>query len=248
MINSPLEQFSVVSLLTLQLGGINISFTNVSLFMILTLGLLILVFTFSTQNATVAPNNWQTLVEQFYELVITMIQEQVGTKAQKYFPYIFTLFTFILACNVLGLIPYTCTVTSHIAVTLGLSAMTFIGINIIGLREHGLKFFNLFMPQGAPFAIAPLLILIEFVSYVFRVFSLAIRLFANMMAGHTLLKILTGFGWTMLSMGGLFFIAGFAPIVVVFGLTGLELGIAFLQAYVFTILSCIYLNDALNLH
>lgn len=248
MINSPLEQFSIVSLIPLQIGGINISFTNVALFMVLTLGLLIIVFDFSTKNATVAPNAWQTIVEQLYEFVDTMIQEQVGSKAQRYFPYIFVLFTFVLSCNALGLIPYTCTVTSHIIVTFGLALSTFIGINIIGLRKHGLHFFSFFLPKGSPFALAPLLIIIELVSYTFRVFSLAIRLFANMMAGHTLLKILAGFGWTMLSMGGILFIAGFAPIIVVFGLTGLEFGIAFLQAYVFTVLTCIYLNDALHLH
>ena len=248
MINSPLEQFSVISLFTLQLGNINISFTNVALFMVITLILLILVFSFSTKNATIAPNAWQTIIEQLYEFVMTMVQEQIGTKAQKYFPYIFTLFIFILSCNALGLIPYTCTVTSHIIVTLGLASATFIGINIIGLRKHGIHFFSFFLPKGSPFILAPLLILIEIVSYVFRVFSLAIRLFANMMAGHTLLKILAGFGWTMLSMGGIFMFAGFAPIIVVFGLTGLEFGIAFLQAYVFAVLTCIYLNDVLHLH
>ncbi len=248
MINSPLEQFSIVSLVTLQLGSINISFTNVALFMILTVLLVSLVLKFSIENATVAPRAWQSIVEQLYEFISTMINEQIGQKAQRYFPYIFVLFTFVFACNALGLIPYTCTVTSHLIVTFGLALSTFIGINIIGLREHGLHFFSLFLPKGSPFALAPLLILIELVSYIFRVFSLAIRLFANMMAGHTLLKILAGFGWTLMSLGGILFIAGFAPILVVFALTGLEFGISFLQAYVFTVLTCIYLNDVLHLH
>jgi F-type H+-transporting ATPase subunit a len=146
------------------------------------------------------------------------------------------------------MIPYCFTVTSHIIITFGFGMATFIGINIIAFREHGLHFLSFFVPKEAPAALVPFLVLIEFISYIFRVLSLSIRLFANMMAGHTLLKILAGFGWAMLSAGGIFYILSLFPVLVVFLLIGLELGIAILQAYVWTVLVCIYLNDAINLH
>jgi F-type H+-transporting ATPase subunit a len=148
----------------------------------------------------------------------------------------------------IGMIPYTFTVTSHLIITFGLGLATFIGITIVALREHKLHFFAFFLPGGAPLAMAPFLVIIEFISYMFRGISLSIRLFANMMAGHTLLKILAGFSWTMLSLGGIFYVLQLFPLLVVFALTGLELGIAFLQAYVWTVLVCIYLNDAIHLH
>jgi len=146
------------------------------------------------------------------------------------------------------MIPYSFTVTSHIIVTFGLALGIFIGINVIGFSYHGLHFFSLFLPQGAPLALSPFLVLIELISYVFRVISLAVRLFANMMSGHALLKIISGFVWTMMSMGGLMIIVSLLPLAIIFALTGLELAIAFLQAYVFTLLVCIYLNDAIHLH
>ena len=148
----------------------------------------------------------------------------------------------------MGMIPYSFTVTSHIVVTLGLASMAFLGINIIGIRIHGLHLLSLFLPAGAPLALAPLLVIIELVSYSFRVISLALRLFANMMSGHCLLKILAGFAWTMLSAGGILTILHLLPLIVIFAIVGLELCIAFLQAYVFTVLLCIYLNDAISLH
>jgi len=146
------------------------------------------------------------------------------------------------------MVPYTFTVTSHIIFTFSLGMTTFIGLNIIGLRQHGLHFFSLFLPPGAPLALAPLLVPIELISYVFRVVALSVRLFANMMAGHTLLKILATFAWKMLSIGGIFLIIQLFPLAVIIAITGLELAIAFLQAYVWTTLTCLYLSDALNLH
>ena len=146
------------------------------------------------------------------------------------------------------MIPYSFTVTSHIAVTLALATMAFVGINVIGIKTHGFHMLSLFLPSGAPIALAPLLIAIELVSYSFRVISLALRLFANMMSGHCLLKILAGFGWTMLSSGGVLSVIHIMPLLVIFAIIGLELSIAFLQAYVFTVLLCIYLNDAISLH
>jgi len=183
-----------------------------------------------------------------YEFINDVIGDTIGKKGEKYFPFIYVTFLFIVVTNLVGMIPYCFTVTSHILVTFGFGLSTFIGINIVAFREHGLHFFSFFVPKEAPKALYPLLILIEVISYVFRVVSLSIRLFANMMAGHTLLKILAGFGWTMLSAGGIFYILHLFPVVIVFLLTGLELGIAVLQAYVWTVLICIYLNDAINLH
>jgi F-type H+-transporting ATPase subunit a len=146
------------------------------------------------------------------------------------------------------MIPYSFTVTSHFIITLGLSFSLFIGITIVGFQTHGLHFFSILLPQGVPLPLAPFLVLLELISYCFRALSLGIRLFANMMAGHSLVKILSGFAWTMLSMGGILYLAQLAPFLIVFASTGLELGVAILQAYVFTILLCIYLNDVINLH
>ena len=160
----------------------------------------------------------------------------------------YTLFVFILMNNLIGMVPYSFTATSHLVVTFGLSLSLFIGITIVGFQTHGMHFFSFLLPKGAPLALAPLLVVLELVSYCFRAVSLGVRLFANMMAGHTLVKILSCFAWSMLSVGGVLTIASSIPFAVVFALTGLEIGVACLQAYVFTILICIYLNDAINLH
>lgn len=175
------------------------------------------------------------------------VKERFSVK-QRFFPLIFVIFTFLLFSNLIGMIPYSFTVTSHFIVTLGLSFSLFIGVTLVGFQTHGLHFFSLLLPQGVPLALAPFLVLLELISYCFRALSLGIRLFANMMAGHSLVKILSGFAWTMLSMGGIMVFAHLAPLGIVFALIGLELGVAVLQAYVFTILICIYLNDAINLH
>jgi len=158
------------------------------------------------------------------------------------------MFTFLLFANLLGMIPYSFTVTSHLIVTFGLAFVLFFGLNVIGVAHHGFHFLSLFLPPGAPLFMAPFLVLIEFVSYIFRVISLSVRLFANMMAGHALLKILAGFVFTMFSAGGIMYVLHLFPLVVIFCIIGLEIGIAMLQAYVFTVLTCIYINDALNLH
>lgn len=248
MLASPFEQFQILPILPMKIGTFNISFTNSSLYTLIVVALVVLLFTLSTTKATIVPKRWQSIVEMIYEFIYNLVEEQIGQKGLKYFPIIFTIFLFILGCNMVGMIPYSFTVTSHIIVTFGLALSIFIGINIIGLSRHGLHFFSFFLPQGSPLALAPFLVLIELISYVFRVVSLAVRLFANMMSGHSLLKILGGFAWTMLCMGGVMAIVSFVPLAIIFALIGLELAIAFLQAYVFTLLICIYLNDAINLH
>lgn len=249
MIYSPLEQFSIISLFPIRFGNFDISFTNSSFYLLCTTGLVFLLFHLVTlQGGTLVPSRWQSLVEMIYEFVISLVEEQIGTAGRKYFPLIFTTFVFLLFTNLIGMIPYSFTATSHLIVTFGLSLSLFIGITIVGFQVHGLHFFSFLLPKGAPLILAPLLVVLELVSYCFRAISLGVRLFANMMAGHTLVKILSGFAWTMFSVGGFLSVAAIIPFGIVFALTGLEIGVACLQAYVFTILSCIYLNDAINLH
>lgn len=249
MFISPLEQFSIYKLIPLALGSYDFSFTNSSFFVVLASFLIIFSFSLICSKATIIPGVWQNVLESFYEYVYTsIVSENIKKGGNLYFPILFTVFFFILACNLLGMIPYGFTVTSHIIVTFGLALTMFIGINIIGVKTHGLHLFSLFLPPGAPLIMAPLLVFIEVVSYSFRVVSLSLRLFANMMSGHCLLKILAGFAWTMFSSASILTVFHIVPLMVIFAIIGLELGIAFLQAYVFTLLLCVYLNDAISLH
>lgn len=245
---SPLEQFEIVQIVPIQLQGLDISFTNSSLFCILIVFVLTYLLLLSTSNKTILPNQWQTVTEELYSFILNMVMENVGKEGLKYFPLIFSLFTFILIANLLGMIPYSFTVTSHIIITFGLSLSIFIGVTLIGFYTHKIHFFSILLPSGTPLVLSFFLVIIELISYVARAFSLAIRLFANLMSGHSLLKILAGFAWSMLSIGGIFYLLSLIPLVVVFAVTGLEVGIAVLQAYVFTILTCLYLNDAIHLH
>jgi len=249
MIFSPLEQFCIEPYLPVSVGIFDISVTNSSFCMLAACGLfLYLLRLATTKGGRLIPNYVQSFIELTYEFLINLVQEQIGEKGKAFFPFIFALFTFLFSCNLIGMIPYSFTVTSHVVVTFGLSVSVFIGVTIVGFYTHGIHFFSFLLPPGAPLMLAPLLVVLELVSYSFRAISLGVRLFANMMAGHTLVKILAGFSWTMMSAGGVLCIASSIPLVVVFALTGLEIGVAVLQAYVFTILTCIYLNDAIHLH
>lgn len=245
---SPLSQFNINPILSFNISWLDFTFTNASLAFLFILGFFFLFINFSTNNATLIPTRWQSTVELVYEFVYNLIQEQIGVKGNKYFPFIFTIFSFILFANLLGMVPYSFSPTSHLTVAIGLSLAIFIGVTIIGLVSHGLHFFSLFLPAGVPVALAPLIVVIEVISYLVRAISLGVRLAANMFAGHTLLKILATFAWQMFAAGGLIAIAGLAPLALVFALTGLEIGVAALQAYVFTVLTCSYLNDSINLH
>ena len=254
-IPSPLDQFEILPLIPMKIGNLYFSFTNSSLFLLLTLSLVLLLVHFVTKKGggNLVPNAWQSLVELIYDFVLNLVNEQIGGLSgnvkQKFFPCILVTFTFLLFCNLQGMIPYSFTVTSHFLITLGLSFSIFIGITIVGFQRNGLHFLSFLLPAGVPLPLAPFLVLLELISYCFRALSLGIRLFANMMAGHSLVKILSGFAWTMLCMNNIFyFIGDLGPLFIVLALTGLELGVAILQAYVFTILICIYLNDAINLH
>lgn len=252
---SPLDQFSIHPIIPLNIGNYYFSFTNSSLFMLLTLGLVLLLLFVVTKKGggKLVPNAWQSLVELIYDFVLNLVNEQIGGLSgnvkQKFFPCILVTFTFLLFRNPQGMIPFSFTVTSHFLITLALSFSIFIGITIVGFQRHGLHFFSFLLPAGVPLPLAPFLVLLELISYCFRALSLGIRLFANMMAGHSSVKILSGFAWTMLFLNNIFyFIGDLGPLFIVLALTGLELGVAISQAHVSTISICIYLNDATNLH
>lgn len=249
MIFSPLEQFNIITLLPLHIGNYYFSFTNSSLFMALATGLFLLLFSFVTvQGGHLVPTRWQSIIEMIYEFIANLITDQVGEQGKKYFPVIFTLFTFLLCSNLIGMIPYSFTTTSHAIVTFSLSFTVFFAATIIGFQTHGIHFFSFLLPPGAPLMLAPFLVVLELVSYCFRGISLGVRLFANMMAGHTLLKVIAGFAYTLMGLGGLLFFLHFFPLIILIPLFALEFGVALIQTFVFTILVCIYINDAMNLH
>ena len=243
MATNPMHQFSVHRIgPEIKISGVDLSFTNASLFMFFS-ALLILVFLlFGTREKKIVPGKIQLISEMLYNFVSKMINDTAGKKAKPYFPFIFSLFIFVLFCNMIGMLPYSFTVTSHIIVTLAFAMFIFIGVTILGFTIHGFKYLKIFVPSGVPFVLLPIIMVIEIISYLSRPISLSVRLFANMMAGHTMLKVFGGF---VISLG---LVAGWLPLTFSVALTGLEILVAFLQAYVFAILTCIYLNDALNLH
>jgi F-type H+-transporting ATPase subunit a len=240
--HSPLAQFEINRLVDLQIGGIDASITNSTVWMLIAIAAITLFMLIGMRAGALVPGRWQSMAEMSYEFVAGMLRDNVGSAGRRYFPFVFTLFMFILFCNLLGMIPYSFTVTSHIVVTFALAAVVFIGVTVIGFIQNGVGFLKLFVPSGVPIFLLPLLVLIELISYLTRPISLSVRLFANMMAGHTMLKVFGGF---VISLG---IIGGWAPLAFVVALTGLEILIAFLQAYVFAILTCIYLNDAFHVH
>ena len=239
--HSPMEQFEIKRLLDLRIGSLDASYTNSALWMTIAVILAALLFVYGMRQRALVPGRLQAVAELGYEFVASMVRDNVGNAGKKYFPFILTLFVFILFCNVLGLVPYSFTPTSHIVVTFSMAIVVFIGVTIIGFARHGLHFLEFFVPKGVPAWLLVILVPIEVISYFVRPFSLSIRLFANMLAGHTMLKVFGGF---VVMLG---ILAGWAPLAFIVALTGLELIIAFLQAYVFTILTCLYLNDAIHM-
>ena len=238
---SPLEQFEIREIVSVNVAGVDLSFTNSSLFMVIVVAAVTALLTFSMRGRGLVPTRWQSLAEIFYEVIANMVRDNVGSGGRPYFPFIFTLFMFVLFCNGIGLIPGSFTVTSHIIVTFALAAFIFVAVTILGFYKHGLHYLRMFFPHGAPLWTGIILIPVELVSYLSRPVSLAVRLFANMTVGHVLLKVIAGF------IGGLgvFF---FIPLAGLVAVTALEIMIAVIQAYVFTILACVYLNDALHMH
>ena len=243
MATNPMHQFEVYKIgPEINLGGLNLSFTNASLFMTISSALILLFLFFGTKKKSLVPTKIQFIAESSYTFVAKMINDTAGSNAKSFFPFIFTLFMFVLFANMVGMFPYSFTVTSHIIVTFVLAAIVFVGVTILGFIKHGFKYLELFVPKGVPVILLPLIVIIEIISYLSRPVSLSVRLFANMMAGHTMMKVFGGF---VISLG---LLGGWLPLGFSVALTGLEILVAFLQAYVFAILTCIYLNDALNLH
>ena len=243
MASNPMEQFKVYKIgPEIKIAGIDLSFTNASLFMLMSASIILLLLFFSSKEKKIIPDKLQLIGEMFYVFVAKMISDTAGSKAKPYFPFIFSLFMFVLFCNMVGMLPYSFTVTSHIIVTLIMALLIFVAVTIIGFMKHGFKYLSIFVPKGVPVVLLPLITIIESISYLSRPVSLSVRLFANMMAGHTMLKVFGGF---VVSLG---ILGGWLPLSFSVALIGLEILVAFLQAYVFAILTCIYLNDALNLH
>lgn len=236
----PMHQFEIVRLVPVKIGGIDLSFTNASLWMVIAVALIITALMASSRK--LVPGRLQSVAELSYEFVFNMLRDIVGDQGRPFFPFIFTLFMFVLACNMLGMVPGSFTVTSHIIVTFALAVVVFLGATVVGFVKHGTGYLKLFVPSGVPFVLLPLLVVIEVISYFTRPMSLSVRLFANMMAGHTMLKVFGGF------VVGLGLLGGWAPLAFIVAFTALEVLVAFLQAYVFAVLSCIYLNDAINMH
>lgn len=237
----PLEQFKVEPLIPLHIGGLDMSYTNASLFMTIAVVLITALLVLGTRRRALVPGRWQSVAEMSYEFVADMVDTNAGHGAEPYFPFVFTLFMFVLFANSLGLIPYSYTVTGQIIVTFALAAVVFIGVTIIGFAKHGLHFLRFFVPEGVPLVLLLLLVPIELLSYFIRPFTLSIRLFANMLAGHTMLAIFGGFA---ASVG----LLAILPVALDVAILALEVLVAALQAYVFSILTCLYLRDALHMH
>ena len=245
----PLHQFQIQRYLPINIGGLDASFSNSALYMVITVALITGLIVYGMRGRALVPSRMQSLAELFYEFVANLVRDNAGPDARKYFPFVFSLFMFIMVGNLIGLVPGTFTFTSHIIVTFGLALTVFVFVTLLGLIKHGFHFFTLFMPSGVPMALAPILIPIEVLSYLSRPVSLSIRLFANMMAGHTMLKVFGGFSVLLGgALGGLGYTVGILPLVINIALVGFEILVAMLQAYVFTILTCLYIRDALELH
>ena len=238
---SPLSQFEIKRWVPIEIGDVDVSLTNSAAFMVLTVVAIGVFLILGMRRPAMVPGRWQSMVELSYVFIANLVKDTVGTEGRPYFPFIFTVFMFVLVGNLIGMVPYGFTFTSHIIVTFTMAMVVFLGVTVIALIKHKIHFFTFFMPPDVPLFMAPLLVPIEIISYLSRPMSLSVRLFANMLAGHTLLKVFAGFVVAL----GLF---GVFPLAFVVVLTGLEIVIAFLQAFVFTILTCLYLNDALHLH
>ncbi len=245
--SDPLHQFVIERIIPLEIGGIDLSFTNSSLWMMIGVIVSTGFISVAMNRKALVPGRMQVLVEIFYEMVAGLVRNNIGSEGRKYFPFIFTLFIVVLMGNLLGLIPYSFAYTSHIIVTAAMSFMIFGMIVVLAIMRHGLHFFSHFAPPGVPWFVYPLLVPIEIVSYLARPVTHGLRLFANMMAGHIMLKVFAGFSVAMAGAGAFGFVAAILPMFVNAGLIAFELLIALLQAYVFAILACIYLKDTVEM-
>ncbi|MFT6332376.1 MAG: F-type H+-transporting ATPase subunit a [Lentimonas sp.] len=241
--HSPLDQFAIKKIFDIQAFGIDISFTNSSLYMVLATFFTIAFLSIATRKKSLIPNRLQVIAESVYNFIIDMVKTSIGNEGEKFFPLVFTLFTFILLCNVLGMTPYSFTATSHIVVTLALALIAFSTITIYAIYRNGfVGFLKMFLPSGVPLVMAPIIFLIEFFSFLIRPITLSVRLFANIVAGHVLLKVVAGF---VISLGVIF---GAAPMLFAIIMTGFELFVSVLQSYIFAILVCAYLGETTKAH
>lgn len=249
---SPLDQFEIRNLISLDapvLGNLSISLTNIGLYLTLAGVLVFTISLLSNNNNRVVSNAWSVYQESIYATVHSIVVSQINDKkGQVYFPFMYVLFLFILVNNLIGMVPYSFASTSHFALTFSLSFTIVLGATILGFSKHGLQFFSLFVPAGCPLGLLPLLVLIEFISYLARNVSLGLRLAANILSGHMLLNILSGFTYNIMTSGFIYFFLGFFPLAFIIAFSGLELGIAFIQSQVFVVLTCSYIKDSLDLH
>ncbi|MBO6890675.1 MAG: F0F1 ATP synthase subunit A [Roseibium sp.] len=246
MANDPIHQFQIQKIFPIEVGGMDFSFTNSSLFMVLTVAATSAFLIFSTSGRGLVPTRLQSVSEMAYEFVAGTLRSAAGTEGMRFFPLVFSLFMFVLVANLFGMFPYFFTITSHIIVTFALAMLVILTVIFYGFMRHGMKFLKLFVPSGVPGALIPLVTLIEIISFLSRPISLSVRLFANMLAGHITLKVFSGFIVSLSAMGAVGIFGSILPLGMTVALTALEFLVAFLQAYVFTVLTCMYLNDAIH--
>ena len=251
-ISSPLDQFEIRNLLSIDaplLANIHISVTNIGLYLTIGTFLILSLNLLATNYNKVISNRWSISQESIYATIHSIVTNQINAKnGQIYFPFIYALFIFILINNLIGMVPYSFASTSHFILTFALSFTVVLGATILGFQKHGLEFFSLLVPAGCPLGLLPLLVLIEFISYLARNISLGLRLAANILSGHMLLNILAGFTYNIMASGFIMFFLGLVPLTFIIAFSGLELGIAFIQSQVFVVLSASYIKDALDLH
>ena len=245
---NPIEQFVIENKVQLAIGNVDISFTNSAMWMVIAFVVSVVFLSMASSKKSIVPGRMQAVGEMLYMFIANMVRDTIGSKGARYFPFVFTLFVFVLMGNLLGLLPYAFTYTSHLAVTGGLALLIFMMVVLFGLFNHGLKFFTLFAPAGVPWFIYPVLVPIEVISFFVRPLTLSVRLFANMMAGHIMLKVVASFAIGAASMGAGFTFLGIFPVFINTMLMAFELLVAFIQAYVFAILTCVYLKDTVELH
>ena len=246
MANDPIHQFQIQKIFPIEVGGMDFSFTNSSLFMALTVAAASAFLIFSTSGRGLVPGRLQSISEMAYEFVASTLRSAAGTDGMRFFPLVFSLFMFVLVANLFGMFPYFFTITSHIIVTFALAMLVILTVIFYGFMRHGMSFLKLFIPSGVPGALIPLVTMIEVISFLSRPISLSVRLFANMLAGHITLKVFSGFVVSLGAMGAVGIFGAILPLAMTVALTALEFLVAFLQAYVFAVLTCMYLNDALH--
>ncbi len=242
----PIKQFEISRILPIELGGLDLSFTNSAAYMMASVGLGAAFLLFATSGRRLVPGRAQSAAELLYEFVARTLRDNAGEEGMRFFPLVFSLFMFVLVANLIGMVPYAFTVTSHIIVTFALAMLVFLTVTLYGLWRNGLGFFRLFMPSGVPPVLAPIIIPIEVVSYISRPVSHSVRLFAVMLAGHITLKVFAGFVVSLGALGGIGIAGAILPLLMTVALSGLELMMSVIQAYIFTMLTCMYLNDALH--